>query len=590
MSGEGLSAKQENAEEEKLSLLTILPARSSIFSDVNLDDSPRASNVSISRTSAQNIPTPSRPAANANITAGGTSSVGDPAGAGPHPIRLVPIAIPIHAHHSGKTDIFRTDPSTYSQVAIGYTLPAPSRGYAAIRGEEDGEEAEPKPSSLSACWSCVTSSDPLLLATLIGACGGLVGGILLRYAGLSGQGLDLLGFPGELMLRLLKMLVLPLIAGSMVAGVCSLKQSGGSMARIARYTFVYFAGNLAAAVLLGIILVNVLRPGRGQPLSASTGNCVGAPDLDQRLEEGGDTKAVPALMELVRSIVPDNVVAAAVNMNVLGVITFSLFFGACLSSAGEAATPLIAIVQAFNAVISRMVSLALWAAPLGVASLIAAAICRACAPAATAAALGLWMATVLLGLGVYGGLALPLLLYLTTRRAPLPILRQLSGALALAFGTSSSAATLPVTMEAVQELGCSEPTSQFVLPLAATINMTGTALYEATTVIFIAQAHGVELGPLETLIVACTATLAAVGAAAIPSAGLVTMIMVLQAVSLDRFAGDLAVILAVDWLLDRCRTAVNVMGDAFAALIVDHLARFRTADVGGAAYQQVELT
>ncbi|KAK9841075.1 hypothetical protein WJX84_003621 [Apatococcus fuscideae] len=134
----------------------------------------------------------------------------------------------------------------------------------------------------------------------------------------------------------------------------------------------------------------------------------------------------------------------------------------------------------------------------------------------------------------------------------------------------------PVAMDCATKLGCSDSIVRFVLPLGTTVNMNGTALYEATTVIFIAQAHGVKLGLAETLVVACTSTLAAVGAAAIPSAGLVTMLMVLQAVSLDRFAADLAVVLAVDWLLDRCRTAVNLMGDTFGTFIIDRLCRKST--------------
>ncbi|CAL8471163.1 g10705 [Coccomyxa elongata] len=441
---------------------------------------------------------------------------------------------------------------------------------------------------------CCGMADPLLAATLIGVVVGIGGGLLLRMAEPTEEQIDLLGFAGELMLRLLKMLVLPLVAGSMVAGVCALRGSASSMARVARYTLLYYALSTAVAVTLGIILVNVINPGRGGALSSdAVTSCRGA-DLKAAAQSVAprDSSPLQALLVVARSAVPDNVVAAAVNMNILGIITFSLFFGLCLSQLGDQADGLISLINAFNAVISRMVTAVLWTSPLGIASLIAAAICRACSLLGTLGALGAWLATVLSGLAIFGALILPAAFWALTRKGPMSVLHGFSRALVLAFGTSSSSAALPVAMDCAKEMGCDESIVRFVMPLGTTVNMNGTALYEATTVIFLAQAHGVALGVGGTVVVAVTATLAAIGAAAIPSAGLVTMLMVLQAVSLERFAADLAVVLALDWLLDRCRTAVNLLGDAFGVVLINHLTRHQNApgDSHLQPYSQLELT
>ncbi|KAK9849386.1 hypothetical protein WJX84_010959 [Apatococcus fuscideae] len=443
---------------------------------------------------------------------------------------------------------------------------------------EEGEDTEQRllSSNRRSTIGSLELEEPLLFLTLLGVLAGILLGSLIRLAHPSKDTITLIGLPGEILLRLLKMLVLPLVAGSMIAGVCSLRGSGGSMARVARLTLAYYALTTVAAVLLGILLVILIQPGRGSPFSkaAAGGDCetTAAQDAEERAKESGENAPIlKALLNVLRNMFPDNIVSAAVDMNILGIITFSLFFGISLVGLGDEAASLIQAINAFNAVIGRMVSAVLWVSPLGVASLIAAAICNACDLLGTAAALGLWIGTVLGGLAIFAGLLLPALLWAATRCNPFQTLRGFSPALLLGFGTGSSAASLPVAMECATRLGCSDSIVRFVLPLGTTVNMNGTALYEATTVIFIAQAHGVSLGLAQTLVVACTSTLAAVGAAAIPSAGLVTMLMVLQAVSLDRFAADLAVVLAVDWLLDRCRTAVNLMGDTFGTFIIDKL-------------------
>ncbi|KAG2490985.1 hypothetical protein HYH03_010658 [Edaphochlamys debaryana] len=430
--------------------------------------------------------------------------------------------------------------------------------------------------------------EPLLLATLAGVGLGVVLGVALSFADLPSRApgvLELLALPGDLLMRTLKMLVLPLITASVMAGVCALRQSTADMGKVARYTLLYYLGTTLGAVALGIVLVSAIRPGRGSPFDALDSgvgcHAANAAKVASHASATSGRSPAEALLGVVRSAFPDNIFAAAASMNVLGIITVSLLFGAALSVMGPEAAPMVQLIGIFNDAIGKIVGWVIWTSPVGIASLILTSICRACNLTSTLVALGLFIVTVLLGLGLWAGLALPALFWATTRRNPAAVYRGFSQAMATAFGTDSSNATLPITMRSAVELGCDPRIVQFFLPLGTTVNMNGTALYEAITVIFIAQAHGVALGFAGTLIVALTATLAAVGAAGIPSAGLVTMLMVLQAVELEQFAGDIAIILAVDWFLDRCRTVVNVLGDAFGTVIIDHHSRKWIPPAGG---------
>ncbi|KAG2449467.1 hypothetical protein HYH02_005612 [Chlamydomonas schloesseri] len=431
--------------------------------------------------------------------------------------------------------------------------------------------------------------EPLLLATLAGVAVGVIMGTALSFANLGPTALEVIGLPGDLLMRTLKMLVLPLITASVMAGVCALRQSTADMGKVARYTLLYYFATTMGAVVLGIAIVNIVRPGRGSPfdqLDSGEGSCHAANQqkVASHAASSSQHSPVEAFLGVIKSAFPDNVFAAAVNMNVLGIITVSLLMGAALSSMGPEAVPMITIINIFNDAIGKIVNWVIWTSPIGIASLITTSICKACNLVATLEALGLFILAVLLGLLLWGFIVLPAIYYATTRRNPGQVYRGFSQAMATAFGTDSSNATLPITMRCATEgLGCDHRIVQFFLPLGTTVNMNGTALYEAVTVIFIAQAHGVVLGAAGTVIVALTATLAAVGAAGIPSAGLVTMLMVLQAVDLQQYAGDIAIILAVDWFLDRCRTVVNVLGDSFGTVIIDHHARSWVAPESDAA-------
>ncbi|EFJ47360.1 hypothetical protein VOLCADRAFT_61486, partial [Volvox carteri f. nagariensis] len=403
----------------------------------------------------------------------------------------------------------------------------------------------------------------LLLATLAGVAVGVVLGTALSFAKLSPLSLEIIGLPGDLLMRTLKMLVLPLITASVMAGVCALRQSTADMGKVARYTLLYYFATTMGAVVLGIAIVNILDPGSGDAGSCHAANQ--AKVASHTSAAGQHGSPVEAFLGVIKSAFPDNVFQAAASMNVLGIITVSLLMGAALSAMGTEAAPMVALINVFNDAIGKIVNWVIWTSPIGIASLITTSICRACNLAATLVALGLFILAVLLGLLLWGFIVLPIIYYVTTRRNPGQVYRGFSQAMVTAFGTDSSNATLPITMRSAVAMGCDPRVVQFFLPLGTTVNMNGTALYEAVTVIFIAQAHGVVLGAAGTVIVALTATLAAVGAAGIPSAGLVTMLMVLQA------SRDIAIILAVDWFLDRCRTVVNVLGDSFGTVRVGQL-------------------
>ncbi|MEM4658464.1 MAG: dicarboxylate/amino acid:cation symporter, partial [Candidatus Methanosuratincola sp.] len=271
----------------------------------------------------------------------------------------------------------------------------------------------------------------------------------------------------------------------------------------------------------------------------------------------------------VLSFIDPNLFDAAANFRILPLITASLLFGIAFASMGKEGAAVEAVLSAVDRAIVKVVGWVLWLAPLGIMALIAE---RIGSEGGGGAALGLAMRigryffSVVSGLAIHGFISLPIILYLLGRENPFSYMAGFARALLTALSTASSSATLPVTISCAEARGLPSRVARFVLPLGATVNMDGTALYEAVAAIFIAQSYGVVLGPGELFIVFVTATAAAVGAAGIPEAGLTTMVLVLTAVGLP--VEGIGLILAVDWLLDRARTAVNVWGDAVGAAVV----------------------
>lgn len=390
-------------------------------------------------------------------------------------------------------------------------------------------------------------------------------------------GAEAVGWLGDLFLRLLKMVVVPLILFSIVAGVTGVGNLKG-VGRVGLKTVIYYLVTSAAAVFVGLMLANLLHPG-----DPTLQGLAGRPE--------GLAETAPSFRDLLYRLVPDNPVEAMVysdddpqrSPNFLGMIFFAILFGLCvLALPRKKRERAASMFDTLFAVMMRMTSLVIKIAPLGVFALLAKVVGTTGFDAF--ASLGLYMLTVSCGLVIHLCITLPLICFFVARRNPWRYARALSPALATAFSAASSNAALPLTMESVEKrAGVSNRVSSFVLPLGATVNMDGTALYECVAALFIAQCYGVELGFIQQLTVVLTALLASVGAAGIPHAGLVMMGIVLGAVGLP--LEGIGMILAVDRILDMCRTAVNVFSDSVGAATV---ARLEGEEVSWPAPVEVE--
>jgi Na+/H+-dicarboxylate symporter len=388
-------------------------------------------------------------------------------------------------------------------------------------------------------------------------------------------------FGKTIFMGLLKMLIVPLIISSVIAGVVSVGNFR-QLGRIGLKTLVYYFATMLIAVTIGLILVNAIQPGRfmADLAEREAGAQAAVQAREATITTAQEKGLIGAVMNIVGQLIPNNPVRDAAQMDVLPMIVFSIFFGVVLTMLGQRGRPVAEFFQIIFEVIMKMVHAVIWLAPLGVFCLLVWTVARI-GFESFIQGIGVYMITVIVGLGVHGLIILPIILLLLARVNPFKFLGQMHQALLTAFGTDSSSATLPVTMEcAVENGGVSRKAAGFVLPLGATINMDGTALYEAVAVAFLAQVYGLHLGLEQSVIIALTATLAAVGAAGIPEAGLVTMLIVIKAVNDNVLAGDpttptipieaVGIIIGVDRLLDMCRTTVNVWGDAVGSKIISN--------------------
>ena len=369
---------------------------------------------------------------------------------------------------------------------------------------------------------------------------------------------DGIAWLGVLFKQLLLLILTPLVFASIfmgVVGLGDLRRSGA----LALQALAWFFSTTALAVCVGMVAVNWIQPGVGFELGdgADAGLDIARLGLGE------------FFVEMLKNSVK-NPFASLAGGDVLGVIVFALLLGGTATTLPDAQrAPLVGVMDGLNAIMLKLTDAVMWLAPLGILALVSGVV-RDQGGEALARLLA-YAATVLAGLGVHGLVVLPLLAWALGRVPPWRLLPALSRPLAVAFSTASSSATLPVTMEAVErELDVRARTARFVAPLGATLNMDGTALYEAVAALFIAQAYGLDLSVGTQVVVFLTATVAAVGAAGIPGAGVVTLGIVLTAVGLPLEAVGL--IIAVDRVLDMVRTAVNVEGDAVGALVVDRFA------------------
>jgi len=456
---------------------------------------------------------------------------------------------------------------------------------------------------------------PLPLRIVIGLLAGIGWALLSSTMGWSRFTLNWIAPFGDIFINLLKLIAIPLVLFSIISGVSGL----GDVAKLGRTglrMLALYLGTTVLSISLGLVLVNTFRPGEWADDAQRTrnrisyelwvqetpsvekpkdGRCVSCdpanaalvaevlaarqasppdPALMAKVDQAKQVQGGP--LQFIVDMVPSNIFLSFNNALMLQVIFFALFFGSVLLMVPAAAgAPVVAQVNGMNEVFMKMVEVVMRAAPVFVFALMAGVVSRIAGddPAAVLQlfkSLAGYSITVLVGLALMVFVIYPVVMTLLMRRNVfMRFLKAISPAQLLAFSTSSSAATLPATLECVEDrIGVSKGTASFVLPIGATVNMDGTSLYQAVAVIFLAQFHLVDLSLGQQLGVILTATLASIGAAAVPSAGLITLFIVLTGLGLD--PAWIAIILPVDRILDMCRTVVNVTGDAACCSIVAH--------------------
>tara|TARA_B100000575_G_scaffold63432_1_gene48503 strand:- start:5530 stop:6756 length:1227 start_codon:yes stop_codon:yes gene_type:complete len=371
---------------------------------------------------------------------------------------------------------------------------------------------------------------------------------------------------GTIFINLLKLIAVPLILASLIKGISDLKDIS-KLSKMGGRTIITYLITTLTAVTIGLILVNVIKPGKS--ISVDTRNELVeayASDTQAKQKAAAKQQELGPLQALV-DMVPSNIfLAASNNRNMLQVIFFALFFGIGMILLNEKkVAPVKNFFDSFNSIILKLIDLIMLSAPYGVFALLAALVVEA--PSLELfKALALYAITLLLGLAAMI-IIYVLIVQLLTKRKISFFVRGIAPAQLLAFSTSSSAATLPVTMECVKEnLGVDKEVASFVLPIGATINMDGTSVYQGVAAVFIAQAFGLDLSLSAQLGIVFTATLASIGTAAVPSAGIVMLVIVLAQAGIPE--AGLALIFAIDRPLDMCRTIVNVTGDAAVSMIV----------------------
>ncbi len=368
--------------------------------------------------------------------------------------------------------------------------------------------------------------------------------------------IDWISWLGVLFLRALKMLIIPLVFSSLISGVANLG-GGDNLGRLGIKTLGYYMLTSLLAIVTGLFFVNLIQPGVG--MSPDVGDLSAIPHLANSADSIGQT-----LME----IVPVNIFSVMAKGNMLPIIFFAILLGFFINKIGD--KPRIILTDFFNAFFDLMMKITMWVirfTPLGIFGIVAKQIADQDDLSGLVSSMGLYMGTVLLALFVHAFVTLPILTKLLGKVSPIKHFRSVTTPLLTAFSTSSSGATLPLTMNAVEKNdGVSNKISSFTLPLGATINMDGTALYELVAAMFIAQVYGHDMTIVQQLIMVFTALLASIGAAAIPMAGMVMLTVVLTAVGLP--LEGVGLILAVDRILDMFRTSVNVWSDTCGAVII----------------------
>ena len=378
-------------------------------------------------------------------------------------------------------------------------------------------------------------------------------------------------FVGTLFLNALKMIIVPLITSSIIVGVAGIG-SGGNLGALGGKTLLFYATTTLAAILVGLFIINAVQPGisDGVPAGEMLALEADTTDISSKVEGRGVSDVAAVFLRMI----PPNVLDAAVNGNMLGLIFFAILFGYFMTHlAHQFAEPLFNFWNGVFHVMMSMTEFIMKFAPIGVFALVAEVMSTAGFSAAKP--LAIFAVCVLAALAVHAFITLPLLLRFVGRVKPYKTMAGVSPAMLTAFSTASSSATLPITMDSLEDnIGVSNKVSSFVLPLGATVNMNGTALYECAAAVFLAQAYGLELSFGVQFTIVVIALLTSIGVAGVPSASLVAIAIILAAVGLPVEA--IGVLMVFDRILDMCRTSVNVWGDACCATIVARLSGERT--------------
>ena len=414
---------------------------------------------------------------------------------------------------------------------------------------------------------------PLYLQIIIGLILGLVYGIISAAAGWGSFTSDWIAPFGTIFINLLKLIAVPLVLSSLITGVASLSDLR-KLSRIGGKTIAIYLVTTTISVTIGLVLVNTLQPGEQVPVDMKT-------QLQDTYRDKADSRTGSAQkvkergpLQPIVDMVPSNVFYSATsNRNMLQIVFVAIFVGiGLIQIPKKKSKPVLDFFEGLNSVIIKLVDIIMLMAPLGVFSLIAQTINKVAGDnlgqvMELLGALGYYMLAVIIGLLIHMVVTYTCLLKFLTKMPIRTFYKGIAPAQLLAFSTSSSGATLPVTMECCEnELGVSEEVSSFVLPLGATINMDGTALYQAVAAVFIAQTLGLGLDLSAQLTIILTAVLASIGTAAVPGAGIIMLVIILEAVGIP--SAGIALILGVDRILDMMRTVVNITGDASVAVVV----------------------
>ncbi|XP_067670702.1 excitatory amino acid transporter-like isoform X2 [Haliotis asinina] len=442
----------------------------------------------------------------------------------------------------------------------------------------------------------------LLIVTVIAVVVAIVVGVMCRQLNPSEEAIRLVKFPGELFLRILRMLMLPLIIASMITGLGNMKGTG----RIGLLAMLYYVATTIIALLIALAFVSAIKPGSNSRITT-------AENAHTELRTSG----TDMVLDVIRNIFPDNIIGAAIQhtrtvttngdktveltntsingddpelnvtrnvplmlkktvviggVNVVGILTYCAIFWVFLSRIGKHGSVILRFFKAINTITLNMVELAMWFSPLGIMSMITGQLLSSVSLRETGEVLVLYIVTEMSALVVHSLIATPILYFVLTRSNPFRVLGAAGQALITAFATSSSSATLPVTMRCMEKkLKVSHSITKFVLPFGATVNMDGATVYYTCAPIFIAQYTGINLSVTNIIIISFTAILGSIGAAGVPGTSITTLLMVLNATGLPD--SGMSFLLTINWLTERIRTSVNVAGDCLAVGVVSHFTK-----------------